>query len=318
MQVEDIKRVAVVGMGIMGPDIALACAFRGYGVAALDTQQTSLERARKRLEANIRFGLEQGIIDREKGEDVTSRIHFTLDWEEAMEQAQYVTEAVPENLDIKRDVFRRCGELCSKEVVVASNTSSMSIDEIASEMKFPERAVVTHWFIPAHLMPVVEVVPGKNTSASATSLACAFLSRIGRRPVVCKENPGFVHNYIQAAMFRAALTLVEKGVCSAEDVDTVIQNGFALRLASIGPIRMADYAGLDTSLNLFRYVYGKTNDPGFKPPGILEEMVAKGELGMKTGKGFYNYPPEEVERIRKEADLTVLEIKKVENNLKRA
>ena len=318
MQVEEIKRVAVVGMGIMGPDIALACAFRGYGVAALDTQQASLERAQKRLESNIHFGLEQGIIDPEKADDLTSRIHFTLNWEEAMERAQYVTEAVPENLDIKRDVFRQCGELCDKEVVVASNTSSMSIDEIAAEMKFPERAVVTHWFIPAHLMPVVEVVPGNNTAAWATSLACAFLSGIGRRPVVCRENPGFVHNYIQAAMFRAALTLVEKGVCSAKDVDTVIQNGFALRLASIGPIRMADYAGLDTSLNLFRYVYGKTNDPGFKPPGILEEMVAKGELGMKTGKGFYNYSPEEVERIRKEADLTVLEIKKVENNLKRA
>lgn len=318
MQVEEIKRVAVVGMGIMGPDIALACAFRGYRVAALDRRQASLEKAQRRLEANIRIWLEQGILDQEKADDVTSRIDFTLDWEEAMGRAQYVTEAVPENLDAKRDVFRRCGELCGKETVVASNTSSMSIDEIASEMKFPERAVVTHWFIPAHLMPVVEVVPGKNTAASTTSLACAFLSDIDKRPVVCKDNPGFIQNYIQAAMFRAALTLVEKGVCSAKDVDTVVQNGFALRLASIGPIRMADYAGLDTCLNLFRYVYGKTDDPGFKPPGILEEMVAKGELGMKTGKGFYDYSPEEVEQIRKEADLTVLEIKKVKDNLKKA
>lgn len=318
MRVEEIKRVAVVGMGIMGPDIALACAFRGYGVAALDTQEQSLERARKRLEANIRFGLEQKIIDREKADDVRSRIHFTLDWNEAMDRVQYVTEAVPENLKIKRDVFRRCGERCDKEIVVASNTSSMSIDEISAGMPFPERAVVTHWFIPAHLMPVVEVVPGQNTAPWATSLACDFLSGIGRRPVVCGENPAFVHNYIQAAMFRAALTLVEKGVCSAKDVDTVVQNGFALRLAGIGPIRMADYAGLDTCLNLFRYVHEKTGDAGFKPPAILENMVAKGELGMKTGKGFYDYSPEEVEQIRKEADLTVLEIKKVEGKVRKA
>ena len=318
MRVEEIKRVAVVGMGIMGPDIALTCAFRGYGVAALDTQQTSLERAQKRLEDNIRLGLQQGLLDPEKADDVRSRIHFTLDWEEALAPAQYVTEAVPENLDIKRDVFRRCGELCGKEVVVTSNTSSMSIDEISAKMQFPERAVVTHWFIPAHLMPVVEVVPGKNTAASTTALACDFLSSIGRRPVVCGESPGFVHNYIQAAMFRAALTLVEKGICSAKDVDTVVQNGFALRLAGIGPIRMADYAGLDTSLNLFRYVHQKTGDDTFKPPEILEDMVAKGELGMKTGKGFYDYSPEEVERIRKEADLTVLEIRKVEEKVKTA
>ncbi len=318
MRVEEIKRVAVVGMGIMGPDIALACAFRGYGVAALDTQQESLERARKRLEANIRFGLEQGIIDREKADDVRNRIDFTLDWDRAMDHVQYVTEAVPENLAIKRDVFRRIGKRCGKAVVVGSNTSSMGIDEISAEMRFPERAVVTHWFIPAHLMPVVEVVPGRNTAAWATSLACDFLSGIERRPVVCGENPGFVHNYIQAAMFRAALTLVEEGVCSAKDVDAVVQNGFALRLASIGPIRMADYAGLDTCLNLFKYVHQKTGDDGFKPPGILEEMVARGELGMKTGRGFYDYSTEEVERIRKEADLTVLESRKVEEKVKTA
>ncbi|OQY43493.1 MAG: hypothetical protein B6240_12320 [Desulfobacteraceae bacterium 4572_87] len=164
MRVEEIKRVAVVGMGIMGPDIALACAFRGYGVAALDTQQISLERAQKRLEANIRFGLEQGIIDREKADDVRNRIDFTLDWDRAMDRFQYVTEAVPENLEIKRDVFRCIGKRCGKEVVVGSNTSSMRIDEISAEMRFPERAVVTHWFIPAHLMPVVEVVPGRNTA----------------------------------------------------------------------------------------------------------------------------------------------------------
>ena len=313
-----VKRVAVVGMGIMGPDIALAFAGSGYEVKALDTQQASLANARKRLESNIRLMVEQGVLDQGKADAAVSRIHFTLDWEEAMDSAHYVTEAVPENLNIKRDVFKRCGELCGKETVVASNTSSMSIDEIASEMKYPERAIVTHWFIPAHLMPVVEVVPGRKTSPKTVELALSLLDGIGKRTVVLKEHPAFIHNYIQAAMFRAALTLVEKGVCSAEDVDTVIQNGFALRLCTIGPIRMADYAGLDTSLNLFRYVHDKTGEDGFKPPKILEDMVAKGDLGMKTGKGFYAYSAEEVESLRKLADVTVLKIKKAVDSLEQA
>ena len=315
MQVEAIKRVAVVGMGIMGPDIALAFAVRGYEVAALDTQAKSLENAKKRLDANTDLLVEEGAMKPENVKSVSSRIDFTLDWEAAMNGTHYVTEAVPENLEIKREVFRQCDEFCHRETVVASNTSSMSMDEISSLMKRPERAVVTHWFIPAHLMPVVEVVPGGKTSQSTVELASGLLAGIGKRPVVCKEHPAFIHNYIQAAMFRAALTLVEKGICSPKDVDTVIQNGFALRLASIGPIRMADYAGLDTSLNLFRYVHGKTGEAGFKPPEILEDMVEKGELGMKTGKGFYAYSSGEVEQLRKLADVTVLKIKKTVENL---
>ena len=315
MKMESINRVAVVGMGIMGPDIALAFAFSGYDVTALDTQASSLEKAKTRVKTNLSFITEEGLASSAQAAETTGRIQFTLDWEAAMKDARYVTEAVPENLNIKQDVFEKCDRLCPPETVIASNTSSMSMDEISFRMAYPERAVITHWFIPAHLMPVVEVVPGKKTSDETLALTSDLLSAIGKRPVICREHPAFIHNYIQAAMLRAALNLVEKGVCRPEDVDAVIQNGFALRLCTIGPLRMGDYAGLDTTLNLFRYVYGKTGEPAFKPPEVLEKMVANGDLGMKSGKGLYTYSQNQAEALRKLADKTVFRIKEAVDRL---
>jgi 3-hydroxybutyryl-CoA dehydrogenase len=311
MGVDHIRKVAVIGMGTMGPDIAFAFARGGCQVAALGTRPESLDRARKRIDADCRNLVDSGFIKAEDVDAIQSGIEYTLDWDAAVSQADYVTEAVPENLEAKRQIFKRCGETCGKEVVVASNTSSISIDEIASAMLFPERAVITHWFIPAHIMPVVEVVSGRKTSQATLQLTRALLSRVGKRPVVCKENPGFVHNYIQAAMIGAAVALVEQGVCTAEDADSIVENGFALRLPRIGPLRMADYAGLDTALALLKYMYMKTRNPSFEPPKSLEAMVARGELGLKTGKGFYSYSDEEVERIRLLADRTVMDVLKV-------
>lgn len=315
MEEKEIKRVAVVGMGIMGPDIALGFALGGCRTAAYARRRESLDGARRRVESNLGQLVKESLIQVAEAEAAGSRIEFTTDWDQALNQAEYVTEAISENSQTKKEIFRRCGETCGEDVIVASNTSSISIDEIAAEMRNPARAIVTHWFIPAHLMPVVEVVPGPGTAAGTVHKTRALLTRIGKRPVVCKENPAFVHNYIQAAMSHAAMTLLERGICEPEDVDAIVQNGFALRLARIGPVRMADYAGLDTSLALLKYVFQKTGDPRFKPPGILVEKVAKGELGLKTGRGFYAYSPEEAERIRRLADETVIHVRKALGDL---
>jgi 3-hydroxybutyryl-CoA dehydrogenase len=311
MNVEHIGRVAVIGMGTMGPDIALAFARGAYQVVALGTRQERLDTAKKRIDSNCRHLVESGFVQIEEVESIKSRIEYALDWDIAVSKADYVTEAVPENLEAKKQIFKRCDETCGKDAVIASNTSSMSVDEIASDMLFPERAVITHWFIPAHIMPMIEVVPGQKTSDATLQLTRALLTRIGKRPVVCKETPGFVHNYIQAAMICAAVTLVEKGVCTSEDADTIVENGFALRLPRIGPLRVADYIGLDTVLALLKYVNGKTKNSSFEPPKLLEDMVARGEFGLKTGKGFYSYCDAEAERIRLLADSTVMDILKV-------
>lgn len=310
MAEKEISRVAVIGLGIMGPDIALGFALGGYRTAGYDLRPETLDGARRRVNSNLEQLVKEGLLLAKEAETAGSLIEFTTDWDQALSQAEYVTEAVPENPQIKREIFKRCGETCSEDAVIASNTSSISIDEIAGEMRNPGRAIVTHWFIPAHLMPVVEVIPGKVTAAATVQQTRTFLTRIGKRPVVCKENPAFVHNYIQAAMCRAAITLLERGICEPEDIDAIVQNGFALRLARIGPVRMADYAGLDTSLALLKYVFQKTGDPSFEPPVILMEKVAKGDLGLKSGRGFYAYTPEEVTEIRRLADETVIRVRK--------
>ncbi|HVO59965.1 MAG TPA: 3-hydroxyacyl-CoA dehydrogenase family protein, partial [Terriglobales bacterium] len=237
-----------------------------------------------------------GLLEESKLDAVLKNLSFTLDWDETIAKADFIVEAVPKVLKIKQDVFERCGNLCSPETIVTSTASSLGISEIAARMKHPERALVTHCFIPAHVMPIVEVVPGKYTSDEAVQLTKAVLRSIGKKAIVCKESPGFIHNYIQIAMTRAAISLVDMGIATAEDVDTVVMHGFAMRLAQLGPIRSADYAGLETLLHVLEYVHEKTGDSTFKPPAILKEKVASGELGLKSHKGFYTYSPEEVER----------------------
>ena len=306
MNVEQIHRVAIVGTGIMGTGIALAFARAGYRVAAVDTRQDSLDRAAKTLAAECRELVDGGLLRGREADEVLGNVSLILGGDEAISSSQYIIEAVPESLELKRNVFERCGNLCGPETVVASNTSTISISDIAARMNHPERAVVTHWFIPPHLMPVVEVVPSTGTSEQTVQLTKALLQKLGKRPVVCKENPGFIHNYIQLAMTRAAMSLVESGVCSVEDVDAVVMNGFALRLAQLGPMRSVDYAGLETALHALQYIYEKTGDTAFKPPGILEEKVTKGELGLKSGKGFYVYSPEEATKFSELANEVVM------------
>jgi 3-hydroxybutyryl-CoA dehydrogenase len=295
--IEQVRRVAIVGTGIMGTGIALAFARAGYQTAAVDTRQENLDRAKKTALTACCELVNGGLLKESQVDAVLKNLSLTLDLDQTISQADFIVEAVPEILKVKQSVFERCGNLCSPETVVTSTTSSMSISEIAAHMKHPERAVVTHWSIPPHVMPVIEVVPGKGTSDEVVQLTKALLQKVGKTPVVCKENPGFIHNYIQTAMARAAISLVDMGVGTAEDIDTVVKNGFALRLAELGPIRAADYAGLETLLHVLEYLYEKTGDSTFKPPAILKEKVAKGELGLKSGKGFYVYSSEEAEKV---------------------
>ena len=157
MEIEDINTVTVIGTGVMGPDIALAFAMAGYHVNLVDIEQDILDRAAGRISASCRLLAEAGVFDEVKGQTVESRISLTLDWNTAVSSADYITEAVPEIMEIKQKVFKRCDDLCTQDVVIASNTSSMSITEIASKMKYPQRAICTHWIIPPHLSPGVEV-----------------------------------------------------------------------------------------------------------------------------------------------------------------
>ena len=250
MDIPEIRKITVIGTGVMGPDISLGFAMAGYDVTGVDIEQSILERAAKKISVNCQQMVEEGIFSEKQAAEIKSRISLTLDWDEAVATADYITEAVPEEMRTKQEVFNKCSEICSEKVVIASNTSSMSITEIASEMKYPQRAISTHWTIPAHLSPMVEIICGEKTSTGTKDHAVALLAEIGKEPIVCKDSPGFIHNYVQFAMVKAALDLVERQIARPEDIDAVIRNGFGLRLSSVGPIQFVDMCGLDTILNI--------------------------------------------------------------------
>jgi 3-hydroxybutyryl-CoA dehydrogenase len=309
MNVEKIKKITIVGTGVMGPDISLGFAMAGYEVTGLDIEQTILDRAAKKIASNCQQMVEESMITEDEAVEIQSRITLTLDWDRAVGGADYITEAVPEEMETKKEVFRRCGEICSEEVVVASNTSSMSITEIASEIRYPQRAISTHWTIPAHLSPMVEVICGEKTSTATKDLASTLLRRIGKYPVPCKDSPGFVHNFVQFAMVKAALNLLERQIATPEDIDTIIRNGFGLRLARVGPIQFIDMCGLDTISNVQKYMYNMTKDPMYKPSRIVEEIIERGDLGVKTGKGFYNYSEDDAKNLKTQTNRTIIKIK---------
>ena len=286
---ESIKRVTVLGQGVMGPDIALCFALSGYEVTGVDILEKPLDRAAHKTSLNCRQMVEGGILTEEEAKKVQDRITRTLGWEGSVSTADFIMEAVPEDMETKQDVFSRCDALCSKDIIIASNTSSMSITQIASKMKQSERAITAHWTIPAHLSPMVEIVCGEKTSAETKGLAFELLKATGKHPVFCKDTPGFIHNFLQFALINAALALIEKRIALPEDIDSVVRNGFGLRLASVGPIQFLDMCGLDTVHNVLKYLHEITRDPGYKPPEVIQEKVNKGELGVKTGKGFYSY-----------------------------
>ena len=310
MNVEKIKKIVVLCTGVMGPDISLGFAMAGYDVTGVDIEQAILDRAAKKIASNCRQMVKEGIFSEEQTVKIQSRITLTLDWDRAVAGADYITEAVPEEMKIKKEVFKRCGEICSEEVVVASNTSSMSITEIASETRYPQRVVSTHWTIPAHLSPMVEVICAEETSKATKDLVFTLLRRIGKFPVPCKDSPGFIHNYVQFAMVKAALDLLERQIATPEDIDTVIRNGFGLRLSSVGPIQFIDMCGLDTLLNVQRYMYSTTKDPMYKPSKIVEESVERGDLGVKTGKGFYDYCEDDAENLRAQTNRTIIKMRR--------
>lgn len=285
----DIHKITVVGAGSMGPDIALSFAMGGYEVSLVDLSEKILIAATERVKLNCLQLAQEQIISKEKISTIESSIKYTLDWDRAVSSADFITEAVPEKMDIKQEIFRKCDELCDPSVIIASNTSSMSITQIASKMKHPERAICTHWVIPAHICPTVEVVQGKHTSDFVSSFVLDLLKSIGKRPVICKDTPGFIHNYIQFAMVKAALDLLENEVATAEDIDSAVINGFGLRLSTVGPIHFIDLCGLDIFADVQKYLFDNTNNLSYESSKIIEKLKTEGKIGIKSGRGFYKY-----------------------------
>lgn len=284
-----IKKITVLGQGVMGPDIALSMALAGFHVTGVDSLEQALDNAAVKTELNCRQMVDGGLLTEDATREAQERITRTLDWDGSVAAADFIMEVGPEIMEIKQEIFAKCDHLCAPDVIIASNTSVMSITRIAEKMESPDRAITTHWTIPAHLSPLVEVVAGEQTSDTVKSTTFELLQAMGKHPVFCRDTPGFIHNYLQAALVKAAMELMENDVASPEDIDGIVRNGFGLRIANVGPIQFLDMVGLDTANNTSRYLFETTKRPVYKPFKAIEEKVNRGDLGVKTGKGFYEY-----------------------------
>lgn len=285
-----IQDVAVLGLGTMGHSIAQVFAAAGCRVRGYDEQAGARESNEPRIRANLNQMIEAGVVQQIEVEPLLARISVHNSEAEALEGAQYVTEAVREDLDTKQDLFRRIESLVGKDTIIASNTSSYPMSQMSIGMEQPQRALNTHWFNPPHIIPLVEVVPGQHTSQQAVETTVALLRHVGKLAIpLKKEIPGFLVNRVQVAMYRELLAMREDGVATTEEIDAAIRGSMGLRLAALGPLQILDYAGLDVNDEVFR-VLAPDLSKMTEYPASVRSLIEQGHVGAKAGHGLYEYP----------------------------
>ena len=294
------ERIAVIGAGLMGHGIAQIFAGKGWHVSLTDVDEAILVKAREGIRANLALLADNGIGRAEDVEPALGRIKTTLRLEEAVADASLVIEGVAERLDLKQELFRRLDAMCPSGTILATNTSVISITEIAARAENRQRIVGTHFWNPPYLVPLVEVVPGAGTSPEAVDSVYDILKKAGKHPVrVRRDVPGFVGNRLQHALWREAISIVDQGIADAATVDEVIKNGFGIRLPVLGPLETADMVGLDLTLQIHDYIL-RHLDRSVEPAPVLRDKVERGDLGFKTGRGFQEWSEQSIERSRKQ------------------
>ena len=283
-------RIAVVGAGLMGHGIAQVFALAGHEVTITDTVMASLGNVQERIAANLR--------DLGDDERAVERVYASHDLAETVRDADFVVEAVAEDLPLKRELFGEIERVAPPGAILASNTSVIPISRIMSALKDKSRALGTHWWNPPYLVPLVEVIGTRWTSPEAIARTIELHAAAGKTPVhVKKDVPGFVGNRLQHALWREAIALVENGICDAETVDTVIKASFGRRLAVLGPLENADLVGTDLTLAIHQTVLPAI-DSRPDPSPYLEKLVAQKKLGMKSGEGFRTWTAEQQAELR--------------------
>lgn len=281
---DSITRAAVLGSGTMGHGIAQVLAMAGIRTCVHDVQDAALAEARVKVQANLEQGVAKGKVSASARDAAVAALEFTTDLARATGGAEVVIEAVPEKLELKRSLFAELGRL-PPEVLLATNTSSLSITRIAAAAAHPARVVGMHFFNPVHLMKLVEVVRAEQSARPAVELALALSVRLGKDPIEVADAPGFASSRLGIVIGLEAIRMVEAGVAAPADIDKAMTLGYGFPM---GPLRLTDVVGLDVRLSIAEYLAQELGER-FTPPQLLRDKVARGELGKKSGRGFYEW-----------------------------
>ncbi len=296
----EIKRIGVIGPGMMGHAIAQEFAVAGYEVTLCGRNQKCLEEAHVRIGDSLNELAQWGLISEADVEPALNRLEITTDLEAAGAQADFIVESIVEVLEAKKDLFSKLDAVCPQHTIFASNTSSLMPSILAEATQRGDRFLVAHYFNPPYLMPLIEIVRGKDTSDEIVNAIYALYDGMGKSPIICqKEAPGFIGNRLQLVLWREAFNIVQRGIASPQDVDRAVKNSFGRRLGMVGPFELYEYIdGYDLTLQCEKYILPDMDTSNESYP-LLIEKVEKGELGAKTGKGFYDWTPEFTEAWRK-------------------
>ncbi len=281
-----IDTVAVLGAGTMGHGIAQVCAAAGCAVRLQDIDEVAVTRGLERIRANLEKGITRGKVTEDERTGVLARLVTTTSVADAVEGADLVVEAAPESMEIKAAIFGEVDAVARADAILATNTSSLSIGRIAESVSGPDRFLGLHFFNPVHIMKLVEVVWGPETSDATRDAAVAFVRRLGKEPVVVRDAPGFASSRLGIVLGMEAIRMVEQGVASPEDIDRAMELGYR---HPMGPLRLTDLVGLDVRLGIAEYLHETLGSDAFEPPELLRSMVAEGRLGKKSGRGFYDW-----------------------------
>ena len=291
---ETIQTIAVIGAGTMGHGIAQVAAAAGFKVVLSDVDRESLARGVKAIEGNLAKGIKLGKLTEDDRDRALQHIHGTTNLKECA-AADLIIEAAPEKLDLKKEILRQLEFASDHPFIFASNTSSLSISEIASSSNRPEAVIGMHFFNPVHIMKLVEIVVGKKTGAETVETVTAVGRKMRKEPIVVKDVPGFASSRLGVVLGLEAMRMFEQGVASAQDIDKAMELGYN---HPMGPLKLTDLVGLDVRLNIAEYLHRELGSEAFKPPEVLRRLVSEGKLGKKTGQGFYDWSKDEARRAQ--------------------
>jgi len=301
-----MEKLAIIGCGTMGHSIALSAAWAGIEVKISGMNEQDLATADKGLRNKLTVMVHNDLFNEAMAEEIRKRIEFSTSLEEVVQGATFIIEVIPENSQMKRELYKEIEAICSKDTVLASNTSGFTPTSLAEEMEYPNRFIVTHFWNPGHLIPLVEVVKGEKTDLETIERAMNLLNEMNKKPILInKEVPGFIGNRLQYALFREAQSLLDEGVATKEDIDAAVTYSIGRRLPITGPLMTADMGGLDVFSAISNYLFEDLSTED-KSGAYLSNLVNQKKFGDKSGEGFYMWDQETSETINAEREKTLI------------